>query len=351
MSTHTGRGPSARRIPRVAFLLGAAWVVLGLAAMRSQAPIRINLGTLAPRGTHYDRSLQALAQEWREISGGSVRLVVYPGGTQGGEADMVRLMRIGALQAGMLTAVGLSDIEPGVHALQSIPMAFRSLEEVDYVIERLRPRLEERFRDEGFEVLFWANAGWVRFFSKTPVIGPDDLMKLKLFAWAGNPDQVEIARRAGFQPVPLETSELVTSIRTPMVSAAAVPPIWALSTQLYISAPHMLDLKWAPLVGATIVSKKIWDRIPERMRGPLREAAHRIGREINRNSLREAEDAVVAMVSRGLVVHEVGAQMEERWREAARSLYSLLRDRVVPGELMDEVLSILREYRAGRDRR
>ena len=73
----------------------------------AEKTFRINLGTLAPRGSVYHQSLQAMAEAWRQAPGGGVRLVIYPDGTQGGEADMVRLMRVGSLQEGLLTVVGL----------------------------------------------------------------------------------------------------------------------------------------------------------------------------------------------------------------------------------------------------
>ena len=122
---------------------------------------RIRLATVAPKASSFHNILVGMGTKW-EAQG--VELKIYPGGARGGEADVVSLMRNGALDAGLLTAVGLSEIDPSVHALQSVPMLFQSLEEVDYVGERLRPRLEKRLRERGFVVLFWADAGWVRFF-------------------------------------------------------------------------------------------------------------------------------------------------------------------------------------------
>src|SRR5262245_57071142 len=75
-------------------------------APAAEKALRVNLGTLAPRGSVYHQSLQTMAEAWRQAPGGGVRLVIYPDGTQGGEADMIRLMRVGTLQAGLFTVVG-----------------------------------------------------------------------------------------------------------------------------------------------------------------------------------------------------------------------------------------------------
>src|SRR5438552_13756445 len=94
--------------------------------------------------------LQAMGENWRIASRGSVLLTVYPDGTMGGEAEVVRRMRIGQIQAAMLTATGLSEIDRSVTALEDMPMMFRSLDEVSYVREKLRPTIERRLRDKGF---------------------------------------------------------------------------------------------------------------------------------------------------------------------------------------------------------
>ena len=172
--------------------LGLCLVAPGLHA--ADKPIRLKLGTLAPAGTSYHKSLQAMGEKWRKVSEGAVQLVIFPGGTQGGEADMVGLMQTGNLDAGLLTAEGISQIDPAAMALQIMPLAFRNLDEVDFLTEKLRPQLEAHLLAKGYIALFWSDSGWVRVFSKSPVLHPDDLRKLKVFAWAGNAAEYEIGR-------------------------------------------------------------------------------------------------------------------------------------------------------------
>ena len=83
-----------------------------------------------------------------------MHLIIFTDGTQGGEADMVRRMRIGQLQAAMLSGTGMAEIDDSVTALQTMPMVYRSLDEVDYVHEKLLPKLEHRIAEKGFVVLF-----------------------------------------------------------------------------------------------------------------------------------------------------------------------------------------------------
>ena len=299
--------------------------------LRAEArPTRVNLGTLAPRGSTYHRSLLSMAEKWRQAPGGGVRLVIYPDGTQGGESDMVRLMRVGTLHAGLLTANGLSDIDPAVAGL-----------------ENMQKMLEERLLAKGFIVLFWVDAGWVRYFSKERMIHPEDLKIMKAFVWAGDLEQVDIMNRGGYNPVPLETGEILPGFQTGLITAVSVPPIFALAGQLDTRAPYMINLNYAPLVGAAVITKSMWDRIPGVARRTLVEAAAEAGREIKANSRQESLDSVAAMQKRGLTVQPVTPELEAEWRKAAELLYPEIRGRVVPADMFDEVQRLLGEYRAG----
>jgi TRAP-type C4-dicarboxylate transport system substrate-binding protein len=277
-----------------------------------------------------------------------VALTIYAGSSMGGEADIVRRMRLNQLQAGMLSVVGLSDIDKSVTALSYLPMMFRSLEELDYVRDQLRPELEKLLRDKGFVTLFWGDAGWVRFFSKEPVVRPADLKKLKLFAWAGDNFQIDLSKALGFQPVPLETSDILPGLQTGLISAIATAPFYALATQVYGPAPHMLEMNWAPLVGAGVISVKAWDSIPAVSRDALKKAAEEAGAQIRARGRQEAEESVQTMVKRGLKTHPATPEVEAEWRRLASDLYPKIRGNMVPAEMFDKVQRLLADYRAAK---
>lgn len=327
--------------------LGGAWGFLDR-AFGASGPVRVRLGTLAPKGSSYYKHLQAMGEKWRQAPAGGVLLTIYPDGTMGAEVDMVRRMRLGQLQAGMLTAVGLADIEPAVTGLQNLPMMFRSLEEVDYIGEKLQPMLEKRMEEKGFVVLFWGDTGWVRFFSKQPVIRPDDLRKAKLFVWAGSAADLEIYRSVGINPVGLETVDILPSLQTGLINAVPLPPSFALASQVDGVAPHMLDLAWAPLVGATVIAKKTWDAIPPEGREALRQAAAEAGKRIKADGRRESVESVEAMRKRGLTVHALAPEVEAEWRREVEAAYPKIRGAIVPADIFDEVVKQLRAYRAAR---
>jgi TRAP-type C4-dicarboxylate transport system substrate-binding protein len=322
--------------------------LLGWAALAEAAP-KLTLGTLAPEGTSYHRSLLEMRERWRKAPGGGADFIIHAGGRLGGDAKMVSQMRLKALDAGLLTSAGLADIEPAVTGLQNIPMLYRTFDEADYIGSKLQPMLEERMERKGFVVLFWSDAGWVRFFSKKLVVAPDDLRRLQLFAWAGDAELLSIWKAAGFQPVPLETAQIVPMLDTGLIEAVPMPPFAALAGQVYTRAPYMLELNWSMLVGALVVRKAVWDKFPPETQKALREAALETGRANKQQGRAEGQKSVEAMQAKGLKVHRTTPAEEAEWRKLTESFYPRIRGKLVPADIFDQVRGWLKEYRASRD--
>jgi TRAP-type C4-dicarboxylate transport system substrate-binding protein len=323
--------------------------LLVLSAPWTQAAEKsLRIGSLVPKNSLYHRQLLDIADSWRTAQGAGAKYLVYPDGSQGGEAEMARRMRIGQLQGALLSVVGLREIEPSIAALQSMPLLFRSWEEVDYVREKMRPAMEKKFLDKGFVVLAWGDAGWVRFFSKEAAVRPDDYKRMKFFAWGSEPDQQAIMKSLGYTPVPLETTDILPAIQTGMINVVPSTPYFALATQIYNTAPHMLEINWAPIVGALVVTRKAWDDMSPAVQQAVRAASDKAGAQIRTKARQEVEEAVDAMKKRGLTVHKPNAEQMKEWNELAEKLYPRIRGTMVPAETFDEVMAHIKTFRAGK---
>ena len=329
--------------------LSAALVVLGMSLVSTTQAYaqQLRIGSLVPKNSLYHRQLLDVAESWRTAQGAGAKYLVYPDGSQGGEAEMARRMRIGQLQGALLSVVGLREIEPSIAALQSMPLLFRNWEELDYVREKMRPAMEKKFLDKGFVVLAWGDAGWVRFFSKEAALRPDDYKRMKFFAWGSEPDQQNIMKSLGYTPVPLETTDILPAIQTGMINVVPSTPYFALATQVYNTAPHMLDINWAPIVGALVVTRKAWDGMSPEVQTAVRAASDKAGTQIRSKARQEVEEAVDAMKKRGLTVNKPNPAQMKEWNDLAEKLYPRIRGTMVPTETFDEVMAHLKTFRAG----
>jgi len=335
------------RVIAAAALAGAALLV---GPADAQSPVIVKIATIAPDGSPWHDVLVELAQRWRDVSHGGVQVKIYAGGTQGDEAELVRKVRIGLLQGVAVTATGLDTISPGFSAF-SVPLLFESYDELDYVRDRISPRLTQSLSDHGFVVLNWGDGGWVRFFTTRPARTIDDVRRMRTFTWAGNPRGEELWKQAGFHPVPLAPTDILTSLQAGLIEGCPVPPTAALAYQWFGISKYMLDIKIAPIVGATVVSRAVWERIDPSLRPVLLRESELVGTRM-RDRIRSLDgEAITAMRNRGLQIVTSTPDLEQQWRDASTAIYPKIRGGLIPAADFDEVLSLVRERRAGGARR
>ena len=328
-------------VKRMTMRFAIALVALSSSIFAQQSE-RIKIATILPRGTSSHQALLEMAAKWR-LAG--VNTTLYTDAVMGGEAESVRRMRVGQLQGAVLSVAGLMEIDHSATALQLMPMVFRSFDEVAFVRQRLRPMLEKRFEEKGFVVLFQADAGWVQFFSRKPVVRPDDLKKQKIFALTSDNSQGDLMKAAGYQPVALEYTDILTGLQTGLIDSVPIAPFYALAGQFYVPAPYMLDMHYAPLVGALVLTRKSWDVMTAATQAALRSAAEEAGGNISVQSHQEMREAIAAMQKRGMTVTQMTPQAEAEWHSLFESMYPRIRGTIVPADIFDEVQRLLQEFR------
>lgn len=328
--------------------VGALAVLTMLFPASGQAQTRIRMATLLPQGSSQHHILEEMGQQWKASTDGAITLTIYPGGTMGSEEDTVRRLRAGQLQAATLSITGLSEIDSSVGAIEKIPMLYHSLDEMEYVRAKLRPQLEQRLEQKGFVVLAWTDAGWIYIFSRQSYTKPQEFRsnKNKVFVTANDEREVEIVNSLGFQAVPLEWPDVLISLKTGLVDTIPVTPFFALASQFDSVAKHLLELKYVPLVGAIVMTKKAWDGLTPAQREKVLKGAGDAGSQIQMRSRAESDEAIEAMKKRGLQVQEVSPDLENEWRQFAEKVYPQMRDKMIPADFFDETLTLVADYRA-----
>jgi len=282
----------------------------------------VKLASVAPEASPWGAALNQMAVDWARISNGQVRIQVFHNAIAGEESDVLRKIRIGQLQAGVFTSAGMKQIVPEVFSV-SVPFMIRSEEQLDYVMERITPDLEESFREARLHVLAWSRAGWVHFFSRDPVTYPDDLKSQRL---ASDPNDLELQQAfklMGYSPIPMPQPELLTSLNSGLVDAFYTSPLVAGGYQWFGLAPHMLDLKVAPFLGAIIISDAAWRRVPNNIKDELLVSARQVAAQID-DEVRDLEaEAVESMQRYGLEVTRLTPEIEDVW---IRDIAGYIRD-------------------------
>jgi TRAP-type C4-dicarboxylate transport system substrate-binding protein len=318
--------------------------LLLLSAVIGQAQV-VKLGSITPSGSPWDDALRQLSGEWARISGGSVDLKIFAGGVVGDEPDMIRKLRIGQLQAAVLTANSLNSIYSGTLAAAA-PLLTRTDEEFSYVFKGMQPLMEEELSNRGFTVLMWAEAGWTYFFSRDPLLTLDDLREQRMWVWDAQTEHVSTWQQAGFSVVVLPSTEVLTALQSGMVDAFGTSPMAAASMQWFGVAQHMSELRFAPLFGAVVISDRTWQRVPENLRPRLLAAARQIGADISDGGLAGDRDAIAVMSQFGLTVHPASEDLLDAWEQLIDERFGGLIGTLIDADAYAAATDLVQRYRA-----
>jgi TRAP-type C4-dicarboxylate transport system substrate-binding protein len=316
-------------------------VALSGSTSASAAPVTIKLATQAPVSSSWHKALLDMGATWDAATAGRVKLIVYAGGSQGGEEATIRMMRPGVdqLQANLLMLPGLASLDDAFNVF-GVPFFFETDAEGQFVLDKLSPVLEERLEAKGFKLLSWGSAGWVRLFSKKPLKSIGDLRAAKLFTSQGDDRMVQWYKAHGFHPVGLGAGDIPAQLKlsTGMIDAAPSPPYPALLLQIFRDAKYMLDVRVAPLFGAVVMTTTAWNRIDAADRPAVAAAAKTLERRLLGDAAKLDLDSVVTMQSRGLTVTVLGGESAAAFRAEAEKLVATLRGIIMPADLYDAAL-------------
>ena len=226
-----------------------------------------------------------------------------------------------------------------------VPLAYADHRELDCVLEQLSPELEKQMEAKGFILLGWSEGGWARFFTKSPVRTPEDMKKMKIFVWAGDDPYAELWKKAGFNPVPLPSTEISTALQTGLITAVSVNLQGALLLQWYKQVPYMTDLKWAMLLGGIVITKSTWEKIPAELRPLVKESALKACRRLRDFSRQSEAKDLEALRKNGVQVIAVDGPVLDQWRRVIEGVIPQVRGGYLPTGTLDKALKLRDECR------
>lgn len=304
----------------------------------------IKLGSLAPEGSPWDKALRRIAADWQSASGGRLRVKVFAGGIAGDEPSMIRKIRINQLQAAAITGVGLGSIVEDFYAVQ-LPFVIRTSGEMDYVMGELQPTFDRMFEEKGFTLVAWFLAGWAHLFSKTPVATPPEAKQLKLHGDPASPEIIDAWEEMGFHVVPVSSTEVLTALQSDLLEAFLLTPLTAAAMQWFGLAKNMMELPLAPMLSGIVVSARVWEGIPDPLKGELLAIVERHLTTLGEETADLEHEALQIMMENGLRIQPVSPGESAEWQRVVDDGLELVNGTVVSEQMFDRVKILLDQYR------
>lgn len=330
---------------RVILLAGLALLVQAVSAGEG---LSLRFATLAPEGSAWMTRIAEWADAVAARSQGRLRLKIYPGGVLGDDSEMLRKIALGDLDGAAFTGLGIGEIYSPARVLE-IPFLLRDYEEIDHVRQRLMGELRAGFRSHGFELLGLTEVGINQFYSKAPVRSLADLRARRVWLCTGDPLAEAFFSVSDLRPVVMPITEVFKGLSTGQIDTVYSPPLAVIALQWFTQTGYVTENAMGNSIGALVVAKRFFDKLPEDLRSVLRDTGEQAAEEMALESRRENRRSLQVLKDYGLRFVEWREDDLLRLLETRDRAAALLAEQgYIPAELYGRVRAMLEVYRSGR---
>lgn len=249
------------------------------------------------------------------LSGGKLKVKVYPATQLGSETQMIAAVRGGVQEMAIVASAPIATIIKE-YLLFDLPFLFQNEKEADTVLDgKLGQRLLDLAQDKNMIGLcYWENGFRHITNSKRPVATLEDMSGLKLRVMQ-NPVYIDSFKALGTNAIPMPFTELYSAMETKAIDAEENPiPIIHASkfyeVQKYLS---LTNHAYAPYV--VLVSRTFWNKLEASEREQLRQGCFEgraYQRELNRKM---TADLIETLKKDGMTVTPISAAEAAKMRD------------------------------------
>ncbi|WP_370659902.1 TRAP transporter substrate-binding protein [Gilvimarinus algae] len=243
-----------------------------------------------------------MSERLDEISGGTMKIDIYPGGQLGSERELMELLQIGSLA---MTKVSSSPMEGFVPAMKvfNIPYVFRDNDHFWRVLNS----------DQGKQLLLagdavnlrglgYFDAGSRSFYNvDTPVNTPDDLAGQKIRVQQSQ-TALKMVQALGGSPTPISWGELYTALSQGVVDGAENnPPSFYTSKHFEVCKYYTLN-EHTSVPDIVLISSYIWNSLNAQQQQWLQQAMDEAVVYQRKLWAEKTEEALVAVEAAGVTI-------------------------------------------------
>ncbi|MEW6078451.1 MAG: TRAP transporter substrate-binding protein DctP [Thermodesulfobacteriota bacterium] len=318
--------------------------------------VLLKIGTLAPPGTPWLTIPDTvLFPRIARLSDNKFIVKIFGGGVMGEDTDILRKMDIGQLDGCGCTALGLLASGPDISVFL-LPGLFSNYEEIDYIREKFRKRIDEAFEKRGYILGAFIDTGFFYIFSREKIKGLDDLKKQSFINWFGEMETA-LYDELGITSTPVSVPETISAISTGLANANMAPPAWMLGMQAYQYVNYYIKTPVLYSPGVIVISAQTKERIRKRfattetfafnVQEMLIYEVSTIENDWKKLSRNYEEKCLQAFEQRcGIKAVELSVEDQKTLKQASLNVHEKLAGKLYPRDLMDDITKALAQYRS-----
>lgn len=339
-------GVASEFVIRLKFVFKLMGLSIGLAfAAAPVQAVTFKIATVSPAGSVWMRELQQAATDIAERTEGRVKFKFYPGGVMGDDKAVLRKMRVGQLHGAVLTVGVLAQNYPDLN-LYGLPLVFRNHAELDYVRERMDPKIMSGLERKGYVSFGIAEIGFAYMMSKRGISSVGDLRKQKVWTPDGDLGTARGLEAFGVSPIPLTIADVLGGLQTGLIDTVAAPPVGAITLQWHTRVENLTRLPLLYTYGLLTVGERQFKKVSAADKQITRDLMGQAVAKVNARSREDNAKAALVLEQQGLKWNEpTEAELVEWQAVANKANGELVEEGFVSKQAWSEMQGYLAELR------
>ena len=203
------------------FIIAVAMVITGFGIHNAVAKDKIQMGIycIAPPSSPVNTAMEKMNEYLKKESGGTFQVQLYPSGQLGAESAGLNKLQMGAVEAGAITGVAISTIEPKANILM-MPFVIQSWDDVEKLANStIMAEIGASLETKGLKLMGIGSYGFFNVLSvKKPLVAPEDFSGVKIRVFP-TPVLVDLYRALNASPTPISFPEIYTALQQGVIEA------------------------------------------------------------------------------------------------------------------------------------
>jgi TRAP-type C4-dicarboxylate transport system substrate-binding protein len=276
------------------------------------------IATLSPDGSVWMEKMREGAAEIETKTNKRVSFKFYPGGVMGDDNSVLKKMRFNQLNGAAVTSGGMSTIYSDIQ-LYGLVLKFNSLEEIDYVRQKMDAKIIAGLEQKGITNLGFAELGLSYLMSTHPIRNLADVKNQKSWAPDNNKLVFNAQKTLGVSPIPLAMGDVLMGLQTGMINVVAASPVGALALQWQTKIKYVNNLPMSYVYGILAVNKKDFYHLSKEDQAVVTQVMAKALGDINQHSRDDNQKAAETLKAQGV-------EFIDPTPEAATEFKTLLKD-------------------------
>lgn len=286
------------------------------------------LGSSSPEDTVTQIYAEKFAEEVDRLSGGSMKISVYPNSVLGGDRELLESCKDGDIPFVVQnTAPQVTFMKDT--AVFDMPALFEKIDEVREHVDNpeFMELMQQVYRDGGYELLGYADQGFRVMTTNKKVENLSDFKGQKIRTME-NSYHMAYWKNLGASPTPMTFSEVYIGLQQGTIDAQENPYEVIVSNRLYEQQGYIVETNHLPHLLSLIVNDSFFAGLSEKDQAILARAANTATACAREQSDERISDRIATIKASNTEILSLSEETRNEIRSAAQPVYASIQNAI-----------------------